>query len=51
MDEHLIRFVQTVVVPQYWEVPNGRGARHLNDVLASARRRAVARLRAWRKLG
>jgi len=38
MDEHTLQFVQTVVVPQYWEAPNGRGARHLNDVLASARR-------------
>lgn len=37
MDEQLILFVRTVVVPQYWEAPNGRGVRHLNDVLESAR--------------
>lgn len=37
MDEQLILFVRTVVVPRYWEAPNGRGARHLNDVLESAR--------------
>lgn len=29
-------FVQSVVVPQYWDAPNGRGHKHLEDVLAAA---------------
>ena len=31
-------FVQTVVVPKYWEAAKGRGVRHLEDVLYAARR-------------
>jgi hypothetical protein len=31
-------FVQTVVVPRYWEAAKGRGVRHLEDVLYAARR-------------
>lgn len=38
MDGTLIQFVQTVVLPNYWAAPNGRGVRHFLDVLASARR-------------
>lgn len=31
-------FVRTVVVPRYWGAANGRGVRHLEDVLYAARR-------------
>lgn len=40
MDGTLIKFVQTVVLPNYWAAPNGRGVRHFLDVLTSARRLA-----------
>lgn len=38
MDGTFIKFVQTVVLPNYWAAPNGRGVRHFLDVLTSARR-------------
>ena len=38
MDKRLLTFVQSVVIPLYWEADGGRGARHYGDVLAAARR-------------
>lgn len=38
MDKNIKFFVQTVVVPHYWEAAKGRGACHFEDTLSAARR-------------